>query len=200
MGLSGSCHQGIGCRYPIGVVQPRRLLPPWKAHHSLPRQNALIFLSLLFWKKTRKTHPKKQGFLLYAEPLKSLGKKGKTLKKTKQIPCNEKKARKSKKARKGRSGWSFWPLWAILVQYTFQQCCGDSSTTVYSPLGLGLKNPLDKTAHLSTWWKSRLALTWVHRGCSDTLANANANSEAHHIITIGDKIIAYLIFIPDELF
>ena len=43
---------------------------------SLPRS------SLLFG-KSKENHPKKQGFLLYAEPLKSLGKKGK-------IPCNEK--------------------------------------------------------------------------------------------------------------
>ena len=58
---------------------------------------------LAFLEKARKTHPKKQGFFHYAEPLKSLGKKGKTLKKARKFLAT-KKARKSKKAGKGRSG------------------------------------------------------------------------------------------------
>ena len=39
---------------------------------------------LAFLEKARKTTQKKQGFFHYAEPLKSLGKKGKTLKKSKE--------------------------------------------------------------------------------------------------------------------
>ena len=49
--------------------------------------------------------PKKQGFFIPAEPLKTLEKKGKTLKKTRNS-LQGKKARKSKKARKGRIGES----------------------------------------------------------------------------------------------
>ena len=56
-----------------------------------------------FFGKSKENHPKKQGFFLGAEPLKSLGKKGKTLKKARKFLAT-KKARKSKKARKGRSG------------------------------------------------------------------------------------------------
>ena len=44
----------------------------------------LIFLSLLFWKKQGKP-PKKARTSLHAEPLKSLGKKGKTLKKARKF-------------------------------------------------------------------------------------------------------------------
>ena len=72
-------------------------------HPSVNPPEALIFLSLPFWKKQGKTHPKKQGFFLYAEPQKSLRKKGKTLKKARKFLAT-KKARKSKNARKGRSG------------------------------------------------------------------------------------------------
>ena len=58
----------------------------------------------LFLEKARKTTPKRQGFFLSSEPLTSLGKKGKTLKKTRKFLAT-KKARKSQKARKGRSGY-----------------------------------------------------------------------------------------------
>ena len=63
---------------------------------------SLIFLSLLFWKTARKI-TKKQGFFILSRPAKSLGKKGKTLKKTRNS-SERNKARNSKKARKGRSG------------------------------------------------------------------------------------------------
>ena len=55
--------------------------------------------------KSKENHPKKQGIFLHAEPLNSLGKKGKTLKKARKFLAT-KKARKSKKKqlRKGRSG------------------------------------------------------------------------------------------------
>ena len=45
---------------------------------------------LAFLGKARKNHPKKQGFFLSSEPLKSLGKKGKTLKKARKFFANEK--------------------------------------------------------------------------------------------------------------
>ena len=53
--------------------------------------------------KSKENYPKKQGFFHHGEPLKSLGKKGKTLKKARKFLAT-KTARKSKKARKGRSG------------------------------------------------------------------------------------------------
>ena len=61
----------------------------------------LLFL-VFFWKWQGKP-PKKQGFFIVAEPLKSLGKKGKTRKKARNS-LERKKARKSKKARKRRLG------------------------------------------------------------------------------------------------
>ena len=67
------------------------------------RDFALIFLSLLFLKAARKTTKKARNFLSQ-RTLKSLGKKEKTLKKTRNS-LGRKKARNSKKARKGRSGW-----------------------------------------------------------------------------------------------
>ena len=60
---------------------------------------------LAFSEKGKENHPKKQGFFHYAEPLKSLGKKGKTLKKARKFLAT-KKARKSKKTRKGRNNSS----------------------------------------------------------------------------------------------
>ena len=58
---------------------------------------------LVFFGKKQGKPPKKQGFFFPSEALKSLGKKGKTLKKARNS-LQEKKARNSKKARKGRSG------------------------------------------------------------------------------------------------
>ena len=62
------------------------------------RELTLIFFSLQFWKTARKNTPKRQGFLLPAEPLKSLGKKGKTLK----IARNSLKRKKARKTKKGK--------------------------------------------------------------------------------------------------
>ena len=53
--------------------------------------------------KRRGKPPKKQGFFILAETLKSLGKKGKTRKKSKEFLGKE-KSREIKKARKRRSG------------------------------------------------------------------------------------------------
>ena len=60
------------------------------------RQCSLIFLFLFFWKKARKTTKKKRMFFP-AEPLKSLGKKGKPLKKARSSLQKRKKEGISKK-------------------------------------------------------------------------------------------------------
>ena len=83
--------------WPIQDRKPENLIFPRSSGHSL------IFFSLFFWKIARKT-TKKQGFFIVAEPLKSLGKKGKTRKKARNS-LGRKKARKSKKARKRRLGF-----------------------------------------------------------------------------------------------
>ena len=57
------------------------------------------------FRKRQGKPPKRQGILLLAEPLKSLGKKGKKLKIARNS-LKRKKARKSKKAGKGRLGMS----------------------------------------------------------------------------------------------
>ena len=81
-------------------------LVPFTRVHSLNHASmgsyALIFLSLLFWKKQGKPPPKTRIFH-DAEPLKSLGKKGKTLKKARKFLAM-KKARKSKKQGKEDQG------------------------------------------------------------------------------------------------
>ena len=48
------------------------------------------------WKEN---HPKKQGFFLYAEPLKSLGKKGKTLKKARKFFATKKQGNPKKQGK-----------------------------------------------------------------------------------------------------
>ena len=58
-----------------------------------------------FFGKWQGTPPKKQGFFIPTEPLKSLEKKGKTLKKTRNSLRGQ-KTRNSKKTRKGRTGWN----------------------------------------------------------------------------------------------
>ena len=66
----------------------------------------LIFLSLFFfWKKKNKeNHQKSKDIFIPSEPLKSLGKKRKTLKKKTRNSLERKKARNSKKTRKIRVG------------------------------------------------------------------------------------------------
>ena len=62
------------------------------------------FLSLFsFFGKGQGKPPKQQGFFIATEPLKSLEKKRKTVKKTRKS-SQGKKTRKSKKTRKGRTG------------------------------------------------------------------------------------------------
>ena len=80
---------------------------------GLPAEETLRILSslilgpspdlLCFFGKRQGKPPKKQGFFIVAEPLKSLGKKGKTRKKARNS-LERQKARKSKKARKRRLG------------------------------------------------------------------------------------------------
>ena len=58
-------------------------------------------LFLVFFENSKENHEKRQGFLLLAEPLNPLGKKGKMLKIARNS-LKRKKARKTKKARKRR--------------------------------------------------------------------------------------------------
>ena len=92
--------QGRNSPGPKFKKQSRKSLPvpPALVPQTVPDLPFLAFLE-----KSKENHPKKQGLFLYAEPLKSLGKKGKTHKKARKFLAM-KKARKSKKARKGRSG------------------------------------------------------------------------------------------------
>ena len=69
---------------------------------KMTRLITLSFLSLFFWKQGKP--PKKQGFFIPTEPLKSLEKKGKTLKKTRNSSQGE-KTRNPQKTRKGRTGY-----------------------------------------------------------------------------------------------
>ena len=70
--------------------------------HSRGHFRALSFLSLFFWKWKGKP-PKKQGFFIPTEPLKSLEKKGKTLKKNKEFLARRKnKEFQKNKERKDR--------------------------------------------------------------------------------------------------
>ena len=55
---------------------------------KMPRFPDLLFLACL--EKGKENHQKKQGFLLSAEALKFLGKKGKTLNKNKEFLAKEK--------------------------------------------------------------------------------------------------------------
>ena len=64
---------------------------------------SITTLSFLFFGKRQGNPQKKQGFLIPTEPLKSLEKKGKTLKKKQGIPRKEKKTRNSKK-KQGKEG------------------------------------------------------------------------------------------------
>ena len=70
--------------------------------------SSLIFLSLPFWTKQGKP-PKRQGSLLPAEPLKSLGKKGKNTQNRKEFLETE-KGKENQKARKRRLGFRFVPI------------------------------------------------------------------------------------------
>ena len=74
-----------------------------------------------FFGKRRGKPPKKQGFFIPAEPLKSLEKKGKTLKKKKGLPCTrKKKTRNSKKnkERKDREKRTFKPLSSLFSAFS----------------------------------------------------------------------------------
>ena len=64
---------------------------------------------LVFFGKRHGKPPKKQGFVMPTEPLKSLEKKGKTLEKTRNS-SQGKKPRNSKKTRKGRTGLNTEPI------------------------------------------------------------------------------------------
>ena len=70
---------------------------------SETRENNPILPFLVFFGKGKENPPEKQGFLIPTERVKSLEKKGKTLKETRKSSQGE-KTRKSKKTRKGRTG------------------------------------------------------------------------------------------------
>ena len=98
-----------GCPGAGEPQSPQRVRPGVRKESELScvfgffSDSALIFLSLLFWKKQGKLPQKARIFSRGWTP-KIPGKDRKMLKKAKEIPCNKKKARKSKKARRGRSG------------------------------------------------------------------------------------------------
>ena len=82
------------------------------SHHCKPRVAQQVSICMYsrpcpsfpcFLGKSQGKPPKKQGFFIPTEPLKSLEKKGKTLEKTRKSSQGE-KTRKSKKTRKGRTG------------------------------------------------------------------------------------------------
>ena len=78
-----------------------------------PEPLTLSFLSLLFWKMARKT-PKKQGFFIPTEPLKSLEKKGKTLKKTRNSSQGKKQGILKKQGKEGQGTW-----WTFRIFFIF---------------------------------------------------------------------------------
>ena len=86
----------------LSKIQPGNLmgrhLTPWHETNTYPDLPFLVFLE-----NGKENHQKKPGFSILCGPLKSLGRKGKTLKKARNSLQN-KKARNSKKTRKGRSG------------------------------------------------------------------------------------------------
>ena len=77
-----------------------------KSQKSLQFRRAKVqnpdLLFLAFLENSKENYQKRQGFLLPAEPLKSLGKKGKTIKVARNS-LKRRKARQTKKARKRRS-------------------------------------------------------------------------------------------------
>ena len=81
----------------------------------------LLFLACL--EKARKTTPKKQGFFLSSEPLKSLGKKGKKRSKKQGNSLQRKKSKEIQKSkeRKIREGWNLF-LKIILTTPTPHIC------------------------------------------------------------------------------
>ena len=65
------------------------------------RNHSLSFLSLFFFGEMPGKPPKKQGFFIAAEPLKSLEKKGKTPKKTRNSSHGKKQGIQKKKGKEG---------------------------------------------------------------------------------------------------
>ena len=89
-----------------GFVEARSLractkpLQPGAQSPKYREQKTLSFLSLFFGKNARKTS-KKQGFFIPTEPLKSLEKKGKTLKKTRKSSQGKKQGIPKKQVKEG---------------------------------------------------------------------------------------------------
>ena len=61
-----------------------------------------VLPSLAFLEKGKENHPKKQGFFIPSEPLKSLEKKGKPLKKTRNSPQGKKQGIPKKQGKEGK--------------------------------------------------------------------------------------------------
>ena len=115
-GLSQSCSRRPHCRIiergvPQAYVRARASSATLCSVHVLR-----VFLCIdqkpcpsfpCFLGNRQRKPPKKQGFFIPTEPLKSLEKKGKTLEETRKTSQGE-KTRKFKKTRKGRTGKGIW--------------------------------------------------------------------------------------------
>ena len=77
-----------------------------------------VLLFLVFWRKKGKENHQKNKDFIPTEPLKSLEKKGQTLKKNKEFIATEKKKTRNspkKKTRKGRTGFGSVPRTVALL-------------------------------------------------------------------------------------
>ena len=76
----------------------------WEGPEKEPLKivTTLSFLSLIFWKKARKTHQKNKDILFPTEPLKSLEKKGKTLEKKRNSSQGKKQGIPKKQGKEGQ--------------------------------------------------------------------------------------------------
>ena len=134
-------HRNLSSVDPIFFLQ-RKVLHWSRAVYGFffPVGPTLIFFSLLFWKTARKTTKKTRNFFIPGEPLKSLGKKGKTLKKTRNS-LERKKARNSKKQGKEDQGWR--PKFAAMK---WPKCC---------------KNQCSRSQAVSAWvWTPFYVILW----------------------------------------
>ena len=90
---------------PISAPQSSEV-PAWPGvpKHFTSQCTTLIFSFPCFFGKSKENHQEKQGFFLYAETPKILGKEGKNAQKSKEIPCNEKSKEIQKKQGKEDQG------------------------------------------------------------------------------------------------
>ena len=92
-------------RKAAGLTRPLEGLPlgapRLKPSRSLPCPS---FPCFFFWEKAKENHQKKQGFFIPSEPLISLEKKGKPLRKTRNSPQGKNKEFQKNKEEKDRVG------------------------------------------------------------------------------------------------